>query len=100
MSGPLAENPDWVPSGVDKIMSNAARVYDYLEYGTPSGSTGHSCAELYLRDYGEVLRFFAGFELVESGLVGCAFWRPTGPGDSCDSTEMNALAYGGVGRKL
>ncbi|MDQ2789190.1 MAG: hypothetical protein DLM60_10925 [Pseudonocardiales bacterium] len=49
---------------------------------------------MYLRDYGEVLRFFAGFELAESGLVGCAFWRPTGPDDSCDSIEMNALAYG------
>jgi hypothetical protein len=46
-----------------------------------------------------VLSFFAGFELVESGLVGCAFWRPSGPGDGCDSTEMNELAYAGVGRK-
>ncbi len=54
---------------------------------------------MYLRGYDEVLRLFAGFELVESGLVGCAFWRPSGPGDSCNSTEMNALAYAGVGRK-
>ncbi|MGH3782856.1 MAG: SAM-dependent methyltransferase [Pseudonocardiaceae bacterium] len=54
---------------------------------------------LYPRGYEEVLRFFAGFELVESGLVGCAYWRPSGPGDSCDSAEMNALAYAGVGRK-
>jgi SAM-dependent methyltransferase len=53
---------------------------------------------MYLRGYDEVLRFFAGLELVESGLVGCAFWRPTGPGDGCDSTEMNELAYAGVGR--
>jgi hypothetical protein len=54
---------------------------------------------MYLRSHDEVLRFFTGFELIESGLVGCAFWRPSGPGDSCDSAEMNALAYGGVGRK-
>jgi hypothetical protein len=54
---------------------------------------------MYLRGYEEVLSFFAGFELVESGLVGCAFWRPSGPGDGCDSTEMNELAYAGVGRK-
>ena len=54
---------------------------------------------MYLRTYEEVLRLFAGFELVESGLVGCAFWRPSGPGDGCDSTEMNELAYAGVGRK-
>ncbi|MGA9310248.1 MAG: SAM-dependent methyltransferase [Pseudonocardiaceae bacterium] len=54
---------------------------------------------MYLRGCEEVLRLFTGFELVESGLVGCAFWRPSGPGDSCDSTEMNALAYAGVGCK-
>ncbi|MGB7797160.1 MAG: SAM-dependent methyltransferase, partial [Pseudonocardiaceae bacterium] len=54
---------------------------------------------MYLRGYDAVLRFFAGFELVESGLVGCAFWRPSGPGDGCDSAEMSALAYAGVGRK-
>jgi hypothetical protein len=54
---------------------------------------------MYLRGHDEVLRLFTGFELVESGLVGCAFWRPSGPGDSCGSTEMNALAYAGLGRK-
>jgi hypothetical protein len=47
----------------------------------------------------EVLRLFAGFELVEPGLVGCALWRPSAPGDICDSAEMNTLVYGGVGRK-
>jgi hypothetical protein len=55
---------------------------------------------MHLRGYEEVLRFFTGFEFIEPGLVGCAFWRPSGPGDSCDSTAMNALAYAGVGRKV
>ncbi len=55
---------------------------------------------LYLRSHKEVLRLFAGFELVEPGLVGCAFWRPSGPGDTSDSAEMNTVYYGGVGRKL
>jgi hypothetical protein len=54
---------------------------------------------LYLRSHEEVLRLFAGFELVEPGLVGCALWRPSGPGDISDSAEMNRLPYGGVGRK-
>jgi S-adenosyl methyltransferase len=54
---------------------------------------------MHLRSYAEVLRFFDGFELAESGLVTCASWQPSGPGDVCDSTEMNDLAYGGVGRK-
>jgi hypothetical protein len=55
---------------------------------------------MYFRSYEEVLRFFDGFELVEPGLVSCASWRPSGPSDSCDNVEMNALAYGGVGCKL
>ncbi|MGQ0716771.1 MAG: SAM-dependent methyltransferase [Pseudonocardiales bacterium] len=54
---------------------------------------------LYLRSHEEVSRLFAGFELVEPGLVGSAFWRPSGPGDISDSAEMNAVSYGGVGRK-
>ncbi|MGH3818448.1 MAG: SAM-dependent methyltransferase [Pseudonocardiaceae bacterium] len=54
---------------------------------------------VYLRSHGEVLRLFDGFELVEPGLVGCALWRPSGPGDTSDSAEMNTLPYGGVGRK-
>ncbi|MGH3923209.1 MAG: SAM-dependent methyltransferase, partial [Pseudonocardiaceae bacterium] len=54
---------------------------------------------VYLRNHEEVLRFFTGFELVEPGLVGCAHWRPSGPGDVSDSAEMNTLPYGGVGRK-
>jgi hypothetical protein len=54
---------------------------------------------MYLRSHEEVLRLFTGFELVEPGLVGCAFWRPSGPGDISDSADMNTLPYGGIGRK-
>ncbi len=54
---------------------------------------------LYPRSHAEVLRLFAGFELVEPGLVGSAFWRPSGPGDISDNAEMNTVSYGGVGRK-
>ncbi|MGH3831308.1 MAG: SAM-dependent methyltransferase, partial [Pseudonocardiaceae bacterium] len=54
---------------------------------------------VHLRDYQEILRLFAGFELVEPGLVGCAFWRSSGPGDASDSAETNTLLSGGVGRK-
>jgi SAM-dependent methyltransferase len=53
----------------------------------------------HLRGYDEVLRLCAGFELVEPGLVGCGFWRPSGPGDASVSAEMNTIFYGGVGRK-
>ena len=54
---------------------------------------------VYFRSHPKVLRFFTGFELVEPGLVGSAYWRPTGPGDVSNNTEMNTSSYGGVGRK-
>jgi hypothetical protein len=54
---------------------------------------------LYPRSHEEVLRLFAGFELVEPRLVGCGFWRPSGSRDTSDNAEMNAVFYGGVGRK-
>ncbi|MGH3874764.1 MAG: SAM-dependent methyltransferase [Pseudonocardiaceae bacterium] len=54
----------------------------------------------YPRTHEEVSSWFAGFELVAPGLVGCALWRPTGPGDLSDNADMNRLVYGGVGRKL
>ncbi|MGH3924614.1 MAG: SAM-dependent methyltransferase, partial [Pseudonocardiaceae bacterium] len=54
---------------------------------------------VYLRSHQEVLCLFTGFELVEPGLVGCALWRPSGPGDISDSAEMNMIVYGGVGHK-
>jgi hypothetical protein len=54
---------------------------------------------VYFRSHAKVLRFFTGFELVEPGLVGSAYWRPTGPGDVSRDTEMNTASYGGVGRK-
>ena len=55
---------------------------------------------IYPRSHEEMLRLFTGFELVEPGLVGSAFWRPSEPDDISDSTEMSTFAYGGVGRKL
>lgn len=52
-----------------------------------------------LRTHAEVSDLFAGFELVEPGLVGCGEWLPGGPADIADSPEMNMLVYAGVGRK-
>jgi hypothetical protein len=54
---------------------------------------------IYPRSHEEVLRLFAGFELVEPGLVGLYLKKPSGPGDISDSVKTNMLTYGGVGRK-
>lgn len=73
--------------------------------GKPAGQS--ETAELYaktqdpacLRSHPEILRLFTGFELVEPGLVGSAYWRPSGPSDTSASAAMNSISYGGVGRK-
>jgi S-adenosyl methyltransferase len=104
--------PDsWEPVGVlaryrDRLAPGS---YLTLSHGTADGNSAglteavqyykNTPEPLYPRGREEVLRLFAGFELVEPGLVGCAFWRPSGPGDISDSAEMNTLIYGGVGRK-
>ncbi|MBW4716441.1 SAM-dependent methyltransferase [Saccharothrix obliqua] len=56
--------------------------------------------QMTVRSHAEVLALFDGFELVEPGLVGCAEWRPGGPGDVSDVPLMNMLLYAGVGRVI
>ncbi len=60
----------------------------------------HTPEPLYPRSHHQVLRMFAGLELIEPGLVGSGLWRPSGPGDTSTDAEMNTIIYGGVGRKL
>lgn len=105
--------PDsWDPAGIVARYRDQLTAGSYLaiSHGTTDGSPAgldetlqlykNTPNPMYFRPHEEVLRFFDGFELVEPGLVGCAFWRPSGPNDSCENDEMNTLAYGGVGRKL
>jgi S-adenosyl methyltransferase len=51
-----------------------------------------------IRTRAEVLRFFAGFDLVEPGLVWTAQWRPYSPEDVGEHPER-LVTYAGVGRK-
>ncbi|WP_067521213.1 SAM-dependent methyltransferase [Alloactinosynnema sp. L-07] len=53
-----------------------------------------------LRSHAEIEPLFAGFELVEPGLVGCGLWRPSGAGDIAGEADMNSQFYAGVGRKI
>jgi S-adenosyl methyltransferase len=104
--------PDsWAPVGVvaryrDRLASGSYLALSHVTAdGNPAGLTKavelyrNTPESLYPRSRQEVLRLFAGFELADPGLVGCALWRPSGPGDICDSAEMNTLVYAGVGRK-
>lgn len=52
------------------------------------------------RTHDEVLRFFAGFHVVEPGLVYSPLWRPEGPEDVLLEDPDKAFAFAGVGCKL
>jgi SAM-dependent methyltransferase len=54
--------------------------------------------EVFPRDHEQVTKLFAGFELLTPGVVGCAAWRPAGPGDFSDEPASNAAVHAGVGR--
>ena len=113
MVGLLHFVPDsWDPVGIlaryrDRLASGSYLALSHVTAdGNPTGLTEavqlyqNTPESLHLRSHDEVLRLFDGFELVEPGLVGCALWRPSGPGDISDSADMNTITYGGAGRKL
>jgi hypothetical protein len=50
------------------------------------------------RPYEQIVAMFDGFDLVEPGVVGCAAWRPDGPGDFSELVEANRLVLAGIGR--
>ncbi|MGH3767838.1 MAG: SAM-dependent methyltransferase [Pseudonocardiaceae bacterium] len=105
--------PDsWDPVGILARYRNRLAPGSYLavSHGTTDGNLAGLSEVLelyqnisepaYFRSYQEVLGLFAGFELVEPGLVSSASWRPSGPGDISDNAEINKTFYSGVGRKL
>lgn len=55
-----------------------------------------SANPIHLRTRAQIVELFAGFDMVEPGVVATALWRPEGPvGNDADRTEVLA----GVGRK-
>jgi SAM-dependent methyltransferase len=53
---------------------------------------------LTMRSHEQISRFFAGFELLDPGLVWVPEWRPD-PGDQPNIDPEGSANYGGVGRK-
>jgi SAM-dependent methyltransferase len=66
---------------------SAGKVEEHYRKNVASGST--------LRDRDEILRFFAGLELIEPGVVQVPHWRPDEP-ESPDASKVWVL--GGIGR--
>jgi hypothetical protein len=98
------------PWGLVATLRDALAPGSYLvvSHGTTEGrpDTAQAAATVYnrsvtsnltMRSRAEVLRFFAGFELVDPGLAWVPAWRPDGfPGDFADPAQSWLLA--GVGR--
>jgi hypothetical protein len=53
--------------------------------------------EFFPRERAQVAELFDGFEVLAPGVVGCAAWRPEGPGDFSDEPGSNTAVYAGVG---
>jgi hypothetical protein len=70
-----------------------------LEEATEVIKESRSPDQVTLRTHAQVSALFAGFDLVEPGLVGCGEWRPAGPADISDAAAMNMLVYAGIGRR-
>jgi len=51
------------------------------------------------RNFIEVSRLFAGYELVEPGVVRIPLWRPEGPEDVLLEQPERAMGFSGIGRK-
>ncbi|WP_026468591.1 SAM-dependent methyltransferase [Amycolatopsis balhimycina] len=69
-----------------------------LEEATEVIKESRSPDQVTLRTHAQVSALFAGFELIEPGLVGCGEWRPSGPADIAGAAAMNTLVYAGIGR--
>ncbi|MEU7145800.1 SAM-dependent methyltransferase [Nocardia sp. NPDC046473] len=60
--------------------------------------SGRTSTEIVLRAKPEIAEFFAGWTLLDPGLVHLPLWRPDNPSDVGDNPERSG-AYGGVARK-
>ncbi|MEA5358728.1 SAM-dependent methyltransferase [Amycolatopsis sp., V23-08] len=72
---------------------------DNLSEATDVIKESRSPDQVTLRTHAQVTELFTGFEIVEPGLVGCGEWRPAGPADISDTSDMNMLVYAGIGGK-
>jgi hypothetical protein len=76
--------------GPDSQLTAAFQLFDQMQLGRRP--------DVSLRDKIELARFFAGFELVEPGIVPIVAWRP-GPDDELGHRWERLPVHGGLGRK-
>jgi len=59
----------------------------------------HTPYPVRMRSHAEIAQFFAGFELVEPGLVYPSLWRPDDPDELFADQPERCISFAGVGRK-
>ena len=78
----VPERPDMSAAAMAEMGARVERLYQL------------TTASMATRTHAQVERFFAGFDLLEPGLVEIQLWRPDGQG-----SKLPGGFYGGVGRK-
>jgi hypothetical protein len=98
-AGIVATLRDGLPDGSYLVLSHATQ--DFHPPGTASRAAAayqNATAPLVLRAFEQVSAFFAGFGLIEPGLVQAPLWRPDGkPPRPKDLAKIGI--YAGVGRR-
>jgi hypothetical protein len=90
----VARLRDRVSSGSHLVLSHSSSESLPEVLAELRAATAHSPAQSTFRSHEEMLRFFAGFDLVEPGLVPVQNWRPT-----IDAIATRLIVEGGVGHK-
>jgi len=95
--GMIAAYRDVLPAGSHLVLTHATGDFHRDEVDEVTKVYQRSTAPLRARSYDEVLPLFAGFDLVEPGLVQVPMWRPD---TEFDHDEVaRTPVYGAIGRK-
>ncbi|MFC4127776.1 SAM-dependent methyltransferase [Nocardia rhizosphaerae] len=97
-AGCVAALADAVAPGSYLAISHATADGQPAEVLEAQKLSGRTSTEIHLRSRDEIARYFAGWPLLEPGLVHIPLWRPEQPGDVGEHPERSG-AYGGLARK-
>jgi hypothetical protein len=98
--GLLARYRDALPPGSCLALAHITTDYESAGLRTMVNEVRrHGEAGTTLRSHEQIAALFDGLDVVEPGVVGCAAWRPEGPGDFSELAEANRFIVAGVGRK-
>jgi S-adenosyl methyltransferase len=97
-TGVVARFRDRVTAGSHLVIAHPTADNRSDELGRVREIVARMPATMTPRTHQQISRFFAGFDLVEPGLVWVAQWRAE-PGDEFEEHPERSINYGGVGRK-